>query len=1419
MRFFWSLLFILVFPFLKSQILETNKAKLDGSGCLTYEADINQNRIPDFSNAGYKGGGIAIPEIALAQTISPISGDNTAHIQAAIDAVGAMSLNSEGFRGTVFLNPGVYEISGTINIDHSGVILKGSGDGRDTTTPTILRAIGNVPNKRNVIRLGGGDTGPWDQEVTGTRENITTNFVPVGSRTFEVANSNPYSVGDNIILFHPTTQEWLDAIDGGGSSNSANDPHWAVDQYNIMYNRFITNISGNEITIDTPVFNELNQSLSQSYIFTFDRSDLITNVAVENLKIEIIPSDVNDPLDEEHAWTAINFNEAEDGWVRNVTASGFGYAGVSTRKATRITVTNVHAIEPISLIEGGRRYNFASGNYSNNILFDNCYGNNGRHTYAVNGTPSASGIVFLRSVSENPLGPSEPHRQWSNGILYDNFLDFGTLPPSGSPVLAYWNRGDKGSSHGWSAVNSVFWNIDISRPGVDGELVVEQPPIGQNYAIGVKGVVRAEDETLGYVEHNNVTGKLTPESLYEAQLLCRTGTVLADFEASETSAALNESITFTDQSQGSITSYNWDFGSDATPQYASGIGPHQVSFSSLGEKSVTLTVNNAGFSHSEIKTNYISIETDNLNAIDDNEVLDINTSVATTITSNDVFPLPFTNNALLFDGVDDAVYHVDSELIDEYPFTMMAWFKIPENLDKKSTLLFLGSSSSNTSRNNIEIDGGTILLDERIRLSDGTRVTETVEFNGNLNDGNWHHVAAIYESPTLRKLFVDGVDVGTNTNEVNSVEANKLNNFSAGNRQDSGPDNYFQGEIDDVRLYNSTFTLSEIASIMEGYDCSNSEGLIHWDFNDQPSATTNDNFNFYSGTVNGASVVVNSQNIGGLSARIVSQPTNGTASLTGDFEITYTPNSEFIGTDELTYELLLGPCQNSQATVTYQVGGITWTGATDNDWNTASNWSTNTVPTTSNNIIIPNGISNYPTIPNGFNITANSITLNSGASLLVEGTSNLSGTLTYNRNISTDNWYLVSSSVINETLEDMISNNSFASGTGPNIGIGIYDNSRSGSKWDYQSINSIGSLPFGRGYAVKLASPGNFRLSGNIALEDGDYVLSVGNNHPFNLLGNPYPSYLAVNMSANSSNNLLSNNSSALSEQTLWIWNQTTSSYDIINHASPSYFLAPAQGFFVSDDGNGSTFTFNKSLQSHQITDSFQKQVNTRTEIQLFLTNGSEISDTNIYYIEGTSTDFDSGFDSSIFGNNSGSFGIYTQVVSNGEGRNLGIQSLPKENFENMVIPVGVKADSGTEISISAKSSNLPSEISIYLEDKNDGSFTLLDDSSNYTITLSEDLNGVGRFYLHTRSNEVVEEIELENILISTSIIGNMRIVGVQSGMAKLKMYNIYGAQVLSTTFEGTGINDVTLSSLGSGVYIVDLETESARLNTKVIVD
>lgn len=471
---------------------------------LVYHSDVVGNRIPDYSHAGYKGGGVDIPEVESVLEISPIPGDNTAHIQSAIDAVSAMSVNSNGFRGAVLLKPGLYPIYGTIYIKKSGVVLRGSGDGSTSSDNTIIQGKGT--DKRTLVVIGGNDISLWRDAVAGSRVNITSEYLPVGSRTIEVEDATAYKVGDNIIIRHPSTQPWIDAVHGGDTG--IDDP-WKPGEIDMYFNSFVTAIEGNKIQLNVPLYHELNRSLSQSYAWIFTRKNLLTEMGIENLRIDI---ETAGPLDENHPWYGVKYKGVEDCWAENVTVNHFAQAGFILEGTTRTTVLNCQAIEPHCVVDPSRRYNFHVAAACNNVLFKGCNSTESRHAFVSNGASTVAGMVFTGCSSEQAHTASEGHRRWGSGFLWDNtsFNSTNTFR-----VLGLYNRGDYGTGHGWTGTNQVAWNISAPK----NQIVIQKPPIGQNYAIACNATVDNKgpySQAVGYIEGTGETSEIT--SLYEAQL-------------------------------------------------------------------------------------------------------------------------------------------------------------------------------------------------------------------------------------------------------------------------------------------------------------------------------------------------------------------------------------------------------------------------------------------------------------------------------------------------------------------------------------------------------------------------------------------------------------------------------------------------------------------------------------------------------------------------------------------------------------------------------------------------------------------------------------------------------------------------------------------------------------------------------------
>jgi len=112
------------------------------------------NIIPDFSFAGYKYGGVEIPDIPVVLTLSPLAGDNHQQIQDAIDAVAAMPVNAQGFRGAILFEPGTYQVDAPLFVNTTGIVLRGSGQMPGDQGGTEL--IANARYKHDLITFSGG---------------------------------------------------------------------------------------------------------------------------------------------------------------------------------------------------------------------------------------------------------------------------------------------------------------------------------------------------------------------------------------------------------------------------------------------------------------------------------------------------------------------------------------------------------------------------------------------------------------------------------------------------------------------------------------------------------------------------------------------------------------------------------------------------------------------------------------------------------------------------------------------------------------------------------------------------------------------------------------------------------------------------------------------------------------------------------------------------------------------------------------------------------------------------------------------------------------------------------------------------------------------------------------------------------------
>jgi hypothetical protein len=160
----------------------------------------------------------------------------------------------------------------------------------------------------------------------------------------------------------------------------------------------------------------------------------------------------------------------------------------------------------------------------------------------------------------------------------------------------------------------------------------------------------------------------------------------------------------------------------------------------------------------------------------------------------------FIGGALSFDGVDDYVRIPDSDTLDiTGDLTVAAWVKT--TLSGRPTKIF--SNLCEVSPH----DGYALEETYNGKVRFYCQEAELIS-NTTVNNGAWRHIAATL-SGTMATIYIDGfLDVSGTVNVPNA------NNVDQAIGASYSPYYFFDGVIDDVRIYNHALSVSEIRALI-----------------------------------------------------------------------------------------------------------------------------------------------------------------------------------------------------------------------------------------------------------------------------------------------------------------------------------------------------------------------------------------------------------------------------------------------------------------------------------------------------------------------------------------------------------------------------------------------------------------------------
>lgn len=468
---------------------------VDSSGNLVYTTLPQGDHIMDFSWAGYMGGGVSLPEVPVATTVSPSGGDDSSAIQSALDLVASLIPDGNGFRGAVLLAPGTFNISSTLNMNASGLVLRGSGSASNGTVINMYGSAGFL-----AVSMKG--SGSYSTDSTA---NIIDSYVPSGTNTITVDDASGFNVSNNVLIRRPATADWIHLLGMDTLVRDGQPQTWLTVGSAITTDRVIQAISGNTITLDAPLTDSFDSTYLGSPVGTISNYAFPGRISQDGLEHLTIQAPAGTTI-----YSAVTMDNIIDSWIQDVAGQETQNAFNVNKNAKRITLD--HVINNVTTTQT-RAAGTADFAITGTQTFINQCQSNGTGDWPLVTQATGTGPIAILNFSSTQGAGISPHQRWTTGVLTDN----ATIPnaPQSTPGIAYRNRGTAGSGQGWTTGWSVAWNS--TSPW----FLVSAAPGTENWCIGCVGSKTSTSDPDGIFD--SLGAAVSPPSLYLAQLCQRLG--------------------------------------------------------------------------------------------------------------------------------------------------------------------------------------------------------------------------------------------------------------------------------------------------------------------------------------------------------------------------------------------------------------------------------------------------------------------------------------------------------------------------------------------------------------------------------------------------------------------------------------------------------------------------------------------------------------------------------------------------------------------------------------------------------------------------------------------------------------------------------------------------------------------------------